>query len=239
VRLANGLACAIDFYGCKFFWHRFMTERAVMTEESLRKTDIKTEISALSSHSDQSEWKVILDHAQIARAISRMSYEIVERDRELTKVAIVGIRTGGEFLGRRIQERIREIEGIELPFGVIDITLYRDDILETDSLPILRGTDLPFSVSGCRIVLVDDVLFTGRTVRAALDAIIDFGRPKRVELAVLVDRGHREFPIRPDYVGKNIPTSYGDSVKLQLIEGGSEKDVLYLVEGQRDVVAPT
>jgi len=224
-----------------------------MTEETLGKTNKKISDSpsacsqgeAIGEAVAQSDWKVgdwkvgdwkvVLDNEQIARSVSRMSYEIVERDRDLTKVAIVGIRTGGEFLGRRIQDRIREIEGIELPFGVIDITLYRDDILESDSLPILRGTDLPFSVSGCRIVLVDDVLFTGRTVRAALDAIIDFGRPKRVELAVLVDRGHREFPIRPDYVGKNMPTAYGDSIKLQLIEGGFDNDVLYLVEEPRSL----
>lgn len=183
------------------------------------------------------DWKVVLDEEQIARSVARMSYEIVERDRNLKKLVLVGIRTGGEFLARRIQARISEIEGVEPPFGVVDITLYRDDILETDSLPTLKGTDLPFSVSGSRIVLVDDVLFTGRTVRSALDAIIDFGRPRRVELAVLVDRGHREYPIRPDYVGKNLPTSYADSVRVRLKEGGHNTEAVYLIEGDRARVA--
>lgn len=178
------------------------------------------------------EWKQIMDSELISRSISRISYEIVERDRNISRLAIVGIKTGGEFLGRRLQQRIKEIEGTEPPFGVVDITLYRDDILEADSYPTLKGTDLPFSVSGSRIVLVDDVLFTGRTVRAALDAIIDFGRPRRVELAVLVDRGHRELPIRPDYVGKNIPSSYRDSVKVRMAESGSE-DAVYFIENDR------
>lgn len=172
---------------------------------------------------------LIVDGDTISRCISRMSYEIVERDRNLDRLAIVGIRTGGEHLGRRICEKIDEIEGIKVAFGVIDITLYRDDISLGDSFPTLKGTDLPFKISGTRIVLVDDVLFTGRTIRAALDAIIDFGRPNSIELATLVDRGHREVPIRPDYVGKNIPTAYDDIVRVNLSEAGSE-DGVYLVE---------
>jgi pyrimidine operon attenuation protein / uracil phosphoribosyltransferase len=175
------------------------------------------------------EWKTVVDEATISRFVSRICYQIVERESDLSKLAIVGIRTGGEHLGRRIQKRIEEIEGVEVPFGVIDITLYRDDISVSDSYPKIKGTDLPFRISGTRIVLVDDVLYTGRTIRAALDAIVDFGRPKRVELAVLIDRGHRELPIRPDYVGKNIPTSYNDSVRVRLREL-DYKDAVYLIQ---------
>ena len=180
-------------------------------------------------------WKKILDAEVINRSISRICYEILERDRALDRLAIVGIRTCGEVIAKRIQSRIAEIEGAEVAFGVIDITLYRDDLSRTRSQPTLKGTDLPFSVTGSRIVLVDDVLFTGRTIRAALDAIIDFGRPSRVELASLVDRGHRELPIRADYVGKNIPSERTDFVRVRLSEQGFE-DGVYLVpnEGNQD-----
>jgi pyrimidine operon attenuation protein/uracil phosphoribosyltransferase len=173
--------------------------------------------------------KELFDATVVSRCISRISYEIVEKDRDLSRLAIVGIRTGGEFLGQRIKQKIDKLEGVNLPFGVIDITLYRDDLMNCDSQPILKGTDLPFSVTGSRIVLVDDVLFTGRTIRAALDAIIDFGRPSCVELAVMVDRGHRELPIRPDYVGKNIPAAKSDRVVLRFSEQGVA-DGIYLVE---------
>jgi pyrimidine operon attenuation protein/uracil phosphoribosyltransferase len=175
------------------------------------------------------EWHKLLDADTIARSISRMSYEIVERERDLSRLAIVGIKTGGEHLGKRIQARIQEIEQVTVPFGVIDITLYRDDVGVSDAYPTLKDTDLPFRVSGSRIILVDDVLYTGRTIRAALDAVIDFGRPSCVELAVLVDRGHRELPIRPDYVGKNVPTTKSDIVRLRVKEMGYE-DGVYLVQ---------
>lgn len=164
------------------------------------------------------DWKLVMDEETIHRSISRISYEIVEKDRDLSRLAIVGIRTGGEHLGKRIQKRIEGIEKVEIPFGVIDITLYRDDLSHSVSQPVLKGTDLPFPISGARIVLVDDVAYTGRTVRAALDAIIDFGRPSCVELAVLVDRGHRELPIRPDYVGKNLPSHKNEFVRVRLRE---------------------
>lgn len=173
-------------------------------------------------------WKLVLDSEIIARSISRISYEIVEKNRDLKNLAVVGIRTAGDFLARRIRDRIQEIESIEIPFGVIDITLYRDDLSHSNAQPMLKGTDLPFPVSGSRIILVDDVFYTGRTVRAALDAIIDFGRPSCVELAVLADRGHRELPIRPDYVGKNLPTSKDEFVKIRLKEQGFE-DGIYVV----------
>lgn len=177
-------------------------------------------------------WKLLVDEDVISRSVSRLSYEILERDRDLSRLAIVGIRTCGEVLGQRIRAKISEIEGVEVQFGVIDITLYRDDLSRTKAQPTLKGTDLPFSVTGSRIILVDDVLFTGRTIRAALDAIIDFGRPNRVELAVLVDRGHRELPIRADYVGKNLPSERKDMLRVRLTELGSAKDGIYLIDSQ-------
>lgn len=173
-------------------------------------------------------WKLVLNDETIARCISRISYEILERNRDLKNLAVVGIRTAGEFLAKRIHSRIQEIEKIEIPFGVIDITLYRDDLSHGHAQPTLKGTDLPFPVSSSRIILVDDVFYTGRTVRSALDAIIDFGRPSCVELAVLADRGHRELPIRPDYVGKNLPTSKEEFVRIRLREQGFE-DGVYLI----------
>lgn len=178
-------------------------------------------------------WKLLVDDEVINRSITRLSYEILERDRDLSKLAIVGIRTCGEILGKRICAKISEIEKVEVPFGVIDITLYRDDLSRTKAQPTLKGTDLPFSVTGSRIILVDDILFTGRTIRAALDAIIDFGRPSRVELAVLVDRGHRELPIRADYVGKNLPSDRKDMLRVKLTEFDAETDGVYLVGGSQ------
>lgn len=178
------------------------------------------------------EWQQVMDEETIARAISRISFEIVERDRDLRSLAIVGIRTGGEFLGKRLQQEIKRIEGVEVAYGVIDITLYRDDLLSAQSQPTLRGTDLPFRIAGSRIVLVDDVLFTGRTIRSALDAIIDFGRPRTVELAVLVDRGHRELPIQADYVGKVVPCNRSHLVRVRLEEMGY-KDSAYLIEREQ------
>ena len=175
------------------------------------------------------EWQLVMDEDTIARAISRMSFEIVEKDRDLKNLAIVGIRTGGEYLGKRLQEEIQRIEKIEVAYGVIDITLYRDDLSSAQSQPTLRGTDLPFRIAGSRIVLVDDVLFTGRTLRSALDAIIDFGRPRRVELAALVDRGYRELPIQADYVGRVVPSQRSQLVRVRLSEMGY-RDGAYLIE---------
>ena len=180
------------------------------------------------------EWKLVLDSDVIARSLSRISYEIVEKDRDIDNLAIVGIRTGGEFLAQRIRQKIEEIENRSVAFGVIDITLYRDDLSHTSTQPVLKGTDLPFRISDSRIVLVDDVLYTGRTIRSALDAITDFGRPACVELAVLADRGHRELPIRADYVGKNLPTAKEDFVRLRMEEMGY-KDGIYLID-QEEVV---
>jgi pyrimidine operon attenuation protein/uracil phosphoribosyltransferase len=175
------------------------------------------------------DWQMVMDADTISRAVSRMSFEIVEHDRDIKSLAIVGIRTGGEFLGKRLQEEIQKIEGVQIPYGVIDITLYRDDLLSAQSQPTLRGTDLPFRIAGSRIVLVDDVLFTGRTIRAALDAIIDFGRPRTVELAVLADRGHRELPIQADYTGRTIACERNQLVRVRLEEMGYQ-DGAYLIK---------
>jgi pyrimidine operon attenuation protein/uracil phosphoribosyltransferase len=182
-----------------------------------------------SLESKSGEWKCLCDEDVIGRALTRICFEILERESDISKLALVGIKTCGEILAERMRSKIEEIEGAAPQFGVVDITLYRDDIGMSRNYPVLKGTDLPFEISGARIVLVDDVLFTGRTIRAALDAIVDYGRPKRVELAVLVDRGHRELPIRPDYVGKNIPTKYSDRISVKLKEQGHQ-DGVYLEE---------
>ena len=174
-------------------------------------------------------YELLFDEPSISKAVSRISYEILEGDRANGKLAIVGIRTAGEYLAKRIVQRLKEIEKTEVNYGVVDITLYRDD-LSTNNAPVLRGTEIPFPIANSRIILVDDVLFTGRTVRAALDAITDFGRPRTVELACLVDRGHRELPIRADYVGKNIPSNREDSIKVKLKEMGYQADGVYLVK---------
>lgn len=176
-------------------------------------------------------WVNIHDSDAIGKSIARMSYEILEANEDIDSLAIVGIKTGGEYIARRIHKRIEEIENRKVAFGVIDITLYRDDLSHSNEQPTLKGTDLPFRISQSRIVLVDDVLYTGRTVRAALDAITDFGRPACVELAVLADRGHRELPIRADFVGKNIPTNKEDFVRLRMEEMGFD-DGLYLIRGE-------
>ena len=172
-------------------------------------------------------WNKILDETQIHRSIMRISHEILEKNGGADNIAVVGIRTRGEPLSKRIVSKLTDIEGAEIPIGVVDITLYRDDLTNSAEQPLVRGTTLPFNVDKKNIILVDDVLFTGRTIRAALDAIIDFGRPRSVQLAVLVDRGHRELPIRPDYVGKSIPTSRAELVEVCLTEV-DEEDAVYV-----------
>jgi len=170
-------------------------------------------------------WSSVMDADQVRRSITRIAHEILERNRGAQNLAIVGIRTRGEHLARRIQAKIEEIEKKPIPLGVVDITLYRDDLSNIAEQPLVRGTDLPFDVGKQTIVLVDDVLYTGRTVRAGLDAIIDFGRPRAVQLAVLCDRGHRELPIRADYVGKSLPTARGQVVQVVLSECDGEDGV--------------
>lgn len=160
--------------------------------------------------------KVIMDAQAIQRAIKRIAHEIIERNKGVEDVILIGIRSRGVPLSERIADEIKKIEGVDVPVGVLDITLYRDDLSQLGYQAIVQGTDIPFDISGKTIVLVDDVLFTGRTVRAALDALIDMGRPKMIQLAVLVDRGHRELPIRADYIGKNVPTSSRETIVVKV-----------------------
>jgi pyrimidine operon attenuation protein/uracil phosphoribosyltransferase len=174
------------------------------------------------------ETTVILDGVGIKRALTRIAHEILERNKGVTDLVLVGIRTGGIHLAHELASRLEEIEGLKIPVGSVDITLYRDDIkTQAAHLPVGK-TEIPFSTEGKRVVLVDDVLFTGRSIRAALDALIDFGRPRHIQLAVLVDRGHRELPIRADYVGKNIPTSRHDEIQVRLEETDGRDEVVVI-----------
>jgi pyrimidine operon attenuation protein/uracil phosphoribosyltransferase len=171
-----------------------------------------------------------MDPVAIQRALVRIAHEILERNKGTAELALVGIRSRGIHIAKRIQRAIAEIEGsANIPFGVVDITLYRDDLDRGLQNPVVQGTDIPFPVGGKRILLVDDVLFTGRTIRAAMDALVDFGRPQSIQLAVLVDRGHRELPIRADYVGKNLPTSRREQVQVRLAEADGVDEVV--IEG--------
>ena len=172
----------------------------------------------------------IMDADGIRRALTRIAHEIVEKNKGTKDVVLIGIRRRGVPLAERIRDKIAEFEGVQLPLGILDITLYRDDLSTIDVQPVVHETQVPFSVHGKTVVLVDDVIYTGRTARAALDATMDLGRPQRIQLAVLVDRGHRELPIRPDYVGKNLPTSRREIVSVRLREVDEAEDVL-LLEG--------
>ena len=167
----------------------------------------------------------VLDDAALDRALTRIAHEILEKNGGAAELAFVGLRTRGVTLAQRLAAKIAQIDGAAVPVGTLDITLYRDD-LGIRGTPVIRGTDIPFSIKGKTVVLVDDVLFTGRTIRAALDAIIDLGRPKAIQLAILIDRGHRELPIRPDYIGKNLPTSRRESVAVRLREHDGEDRVV-------------
>ena len=174
----------------------------------------------------------ILDQESIRRAILRISHEILEKNKGTEDLCIIGIRTRGVILAERISQAIQQIEAQEVPVGILDITLYRDDLTLVDNQPVVRETQVNFDITGKKVILVDDVLFTGRTIRAALDALIDFGRPACIQLAVLIDRGHRELPIRADFVGKNIPTSVDEDVKVILHENDHQEDAV-IVERQR------
>src|SRR3954467_12416253 len=170
---------------------------------------------------------LVMDADRMARALTRMAHEILERNRGLDEIALVGIRTRGVPLARRISRSLHDINGDDVPTGALDITLYRDDLMRhaVGPQPLVRRTEIPFSIDDHKVVLVDDVLYTGRTIRAALDALIDFGRPKEIQLIVLVDRGHRELPIKADYVGKNVPTSLKESVHVKLLETDGTDEV--------------
>jgi len=159
-----------------------------------------------------------MSQRDIDRTLLRMSHEIIEKNKGVKDLGIIGIKTRGEYLARRIAEIIFNIEKTAIPVGVLDITLYRDDLKEKQPNAIVMKTEIPFQVEDKKILLIDDVLYTGRTIRAAMDAIVDMGRPKCIQLAVLIDRGHRELPIRADYVGKNVPTSHREIVKVRLGE---------------------
>jgi len=173
---------------------------------------------------------IVLDADRIGRSLTRIAHEILERNAAqggIDELALVGIRTRGVPIARRIAKAIHEINGREVPTGALDITLYRDDLMRTavGAQPVIRKTEIPFSIDDKRILLVDDVLYTGRTIRAALDALIEFGRPRVIQLVVLVDRGHRELPIKADYVGKNIPTSQAQSVQVHVMEVDGRDEV--------------
>lgn len=173
--------------------------------------------------------KVLMDEKGMERTIARMVHEIVERNKGTEGLAFIGIRRRGDTLARRMGESVKRIFGTEIPLGALDITLYRDDLSLLSHQPQVRKTEIPFSVDGKRVVLVDDVIFTGRTVRAALDAIMDLGRPRWIRLAVVIDRGHRELPIQPDFVGKVVPTSLKEDI-LILLKELDEGDEVVLVE---------
>jgi pyrimidine operon attenuation protein/uracil phosphoribosyltransferase len=172
----------------------------------------------------------ILDQEGINRAIIRIAHEIIERNKGSQGLCVVGIRNRGVYLAQRIASCIKQIEGTDVSTGALDITLYRDDLALATGQPLVRKTEIDFDINDKNLVLVDDVLYTGRTIRAALDALIDFGRPKSIQLAVLVDRGHRELPIRADFVGKNIPTSKKESVDVHLQESDGRDEVLIAKE---------
>jgi pyrimidine operon attenuation protein/uracil phosphoribosyltransferase len=174
----------------------------------------------------------VMDADRMSRALTRIAHEILERNRGLGELALVGIRTRGVPLARRLARALQEINGDDVPTGALDITLYRDDLMRqpVGPQPLVRRTEIPFSIDDRKILLVDDVLYTGRTIRAALDALIDFGRPRAIQLIALVDRGHRELPIKADYVGKNLPTSLKQSVQVRLEETDGVDEIV--IEGE-------
>ncbi|MFD1672237.1 bifunctional pyr operon transcriptional regulator/uracil phosphoribosyltransferase PyrR [Agrilactobacillus yilanensis] len=176
--------------------------------------------------------KEVVDGVTMKRALTRITYEIIEQNKTVEDIALVGIKTRGIYVAQRIASRLKQLEGIDVPVGTLDITLYRDDNhdAKTDQEPEVNSSDIAFDINDKNVILVDDVVFTGRTIRAALDALMDIGRPKKIALAVLVDRGHRELPIRPDFVGKNIPTSLDEQIRVNVeeIDGKDSIDILDL-----------
>ena len=174
----------------------------------------------------------IMDPDQVRRAVTRIAHEIIERNKGIEDVCLVGIRTRGVVLAQRLKLAIEEIEKEPISFGILDINLYRDDLTLIAQQPVVRATEIDFDITGKIVVLVDDVLFTGRTIRAALDALVDLGRPSCIQLAVLVDRGHRELPIRADFVGKNVPTARTQEVRVKLMENDGVSDEVLIEEGR-------
>ena len=170
--------------------------------------------------------KEVIDEVTMKRALTRITYEIIERNRGIDNLVLVGIKTRGIYIAQRIADRLEQLEGVKVPVGALDITLYRDDKKRHKEEPELNSSDIAISLEGKEVILVDDVLFTGRTIRAALDAVMDFGRPRRISLAVLVDRGHRELPIRADFVGKNIPTALTEEIIVEVEETDGQDRIL-------------
>ncbi|MGH7480326.1 MAG: bifunctional pyr operon transcriptional regulator/uracil phosphoribosyltransferase PyrR [Candidatus Methylomirabilales bacterium] len=170
----------------------------------------------------------LMDATAIQRVLTRVAHEIVEKNKGAADLVLIGLRSRGVDLARRLSQRLKEIDGVDVPVGALDITLYRDDLGKGGPQPAVRRTEIPFSIENKKVVLVDDVLYTGRTIRAAMDGLMDLGRPRTIQLAVLVDRGHRELPIRADYVGKNIPTARGDDVRVRLLETDGRDEVAIL-----------
>ncbi len=168
----------------------------------------------------------ILDNESMGKALERMAHEIMEKARSVDEIAIVGIKNRGAYLAERLADKIKRIAGSRPAVGALDITLYRDDLTQASEQPVVHATEIAFDISGKKIILVDDVLYTGRTIRCALDALIDFGRPGQIQLAVLIDRGHRELPIKADYVGKNVPTSSKEVVEVRLAETDGKDEVV-------------
>ena len=172
----------------------------------------------------------IMSETDVQRAVIRISHEIVEHNHGLDNVALIGIQRRGVPMAKAIRKYLEEIEGVKVPLGILDITFYRDDLSMLSAHPVVNGTDIPFDVNGKKIIVVDDVLFTGRTIRSAIDNIFDMGRPDCIQLAILVDRGHRQLPFRADYVGKNVPTSIHEHIKVELDEVDGKTQVLLLKE---------
>ncbi len=178
--------------------------------------------------------RIIFEKGDINKILERLTYEIIEKNQDTEDLVLIGIRRRGVTLAKRLQEGLKRTKDIVVPVGALDITLYRDDLSEIASQPVLKKTEIRFPIKGKKVILVDDVIYTGRTVRAALDGIIDLGRPKLVQLAVLIDRGHRELPIKPDYVGKSIPTSRDEAVEVRLWEEDGEEKIVVEDYGSKE-----
>ena len=178
------------------------------------------------------EKSIVLDRETVSRSLMRMAHEIIEKNKGVENLCLVGIRTRGVHIANRIAANIKKIESKDVPVGTLDITLYRDDLTLIAFQPVVHKTEIGFDISGKDIVLIDDVLYSGRTIRAALDALIDLGRPNTIQLAVLIDRGHRELPIRPDYVGKNIPTAKNETVQVRLSEVDGSDEVVVMEKNE-------
>lgn len=172
----------------------------------------------------------LLDEADVGRIVTRMAHEMIEKNKGTDQLALIGVRTRGEYLARRIAEKIKNIDGDMLPLGILDVSFYRDDTRAKLKQPQVQSTHIPFDITDKKIILIDDVLYTGRSVRAALDEIMDFGRPAKVELAVLIDRGHRELPIQPDYVGKVVTTAFDEEVKVKMREQDGVDEVIIVIK---------